>query len=82
MDLHYGDNTATIRGDPDVKIVNPWPVDENIEYLDMARAATVSRLAGLVLGIFSYPINLTWMRERLLTGVPGRAAVGTRMSDS
>jgi acetoin utilization deacetylase AcuC-like enzyme len=36
IDLHYGDGTATIfRGDPDVKIVNPWSVDENFEYLDM-----------------------------------------------
>lgn len=36
IDLHYGDGTATIfRGDPDVKIVNPWSVDENFEYLNM-----------------------------------------------
>jgi len=36
IDLHYGDITATIlRGDLDIKIVNPWSVDENFEYLDM-----------------------------------------------
>ena len=36
IDLHYGDGTATIfRGDPDGKIVNPWSVDENFEYLNM-----------------------------------------------
>jgi acetoin utilization deacetylase AcuC-like enzyme len=36
IDLHFGDGTVTIfRGDPDVKIVNPWSVDENFEYLDM-----------------------------------------------
>ncbi|TFH52613.1 MAG: histone deacetylase family protein [Methanothrix sp.] len=34
--LHYGDGTVSIfRGDHDVKIVNPWSVDENFEYLNM-----------------------------------------------
>ena len=36
IDLHYGDGTVSIfRGDQNVKIVNPWSVDENFEYLDM-----------------------------------------------
>jgi acetoin utilization deacetylase AcuC-like enzyme len=36
IDLHFGDGTASIfRGDHDVKIVNPWSVDENFEYLNM-----------------------------------------------
>ena len=36
IDLHFGDGTVSIfRGDSDVKIVNPWSVDENFEYLDM-----------------------------------------------
>ena len=36
IDLHYGDGTVSIfRGDSDVKIVNPWSVDENFEYLNM-----------------------------------------------
>ena len=36
IDLHYGDGTVSIfRGDHDVKIVNPWSVDENFEYLNM-----------------------------------------------
>ena len=36
IDLHFGDGTVSIfRGDPNVKIVNPWSVDENFEYLNM-----------------------------------------------
>ena len=36
IDLHYGDGTVSIfRGDSNVKIVNPWSVDENFEYLNM-----------------------------------------------
>lgn len=36
IDLHFGDGTVSIfRGDHDVKIVNPWSVDENFEYLNM-----------------------------------------------
>jgi acetoin utilization deacetylase AcuC-like enzyme len=36
IDLHYGDGTASIfRGDSEVKIVNPWAVDESFEYLNM-----------------------------------------------
>jgi acetoin utilization deacetylase AcuC-like enzyme len=45
IDLHYGDGTATIfRGDPDVKIVNPWSVDENFEYLDMDESRYLSQV--------------------------------------
>ena len=36
IDLHFGDGTVSIfRGDSNVKIVNPWSVDENFEYLNM-----------------------------------------------
>ncbi len=36
IDLHFGDGTVSIfRGDQNVKIVNPWSVDENFEYLNM-----------------------------------------------
>ena len=36
IDLHYGDGTASIfRGDSEVKVVNPWAVDESFEYLNM-----------------------------------------------
>ncbi len=36
IDLHFGDGTVSIfRGDRDVKIVNPWSVDESFEYLNM-----------------------------------------------
>lgn len=36
IDLHFGDGTVSIfTGDQDVKIVNPWSVDENFEYLNM-----------------------------------------------
>ena len=36
IDLHFGDGTVSIfRGDPDIKIVNPWSVDESYEYLNM-----------------------------------------------
>jgi len=36
IDLHFGDGTMSIfRGDKDVKIVNPWSVDESFEYLNM-----------------------------------------------
>lgn len=36
IDLHYGDGTVNIfRGDSNVRIVNPWSVDENFEYLNM-----------------------------------------------
>ncbi len=36
IDLHFGDGTVSIfRGDENVKIVNPWSVDANFEYLNM-----------------------------------------------
>jgi acetoin utilization deacetylase AcuC-like enzyme len=36
IDLHFGDGTVSIfRGDKNVKIVNPWSVDSNFEYLNM-----------------------------------------------
>jgi acetoin utilization deacetylase AcuC-like enzyme len=36
IDLHFGDGTVSIfRADHDVKIVNPWSVDESFEYLNM-----------------------------------------------
>ncbi len=36
IDLHFGDGTVSIfRGDKNVKIVNPWSVDANFEYLNM-----------------------------------------------
>lgn len=49
IDLHFGDGTVSIfRGDSDVKIVNPWSVDENFEYLNMDE----SRYLGQVEGAF------------------------------
>lgn len=51
IDLHYGDGTATIfRGDPDVKIVNPWSVDENFEYLDMDESRYLRQVKEAFLG--------------------------------
>ncbi len=39
IDLHYGDGTVSIfRGDPNVRIANPWSVDENFEYIDMDKS--------------------------------------------
>jgi acetoin utilization deacetylase AcuC-like enzyme len=36
IDLHFGDGTVSIfRGDGDVKIVNPWSVEENFQYLEL-----------------------------------------------
>ncbi|VVB63079.1 Histone deacetylase domain protein [uncultured archaeon] len=36
IDLHFGDGTVSIfRGDKNVKLVNPWSVDANFEYLNM-----------------------------------------------
>jgi acetoin utilization deacetylase AcuC-like enzyme len=36
IDLHFGDGTVSIfRGDKNLKIVNPWSVDANFEYLNM-----------------------------------------------
>ncbi len=36
IDLHFGDGTVSIfRGDKNIKIVNPWSVDANFDYLNM-----------------------------------------------
>ncbi|MFZ2472388.1 MAG: histone deacetylase family protein [Methanothrix sp.] len=45
IDLHYGDGTVSIfRGDGNVKIVNPWSVDENFEYLNMDESRYLSQV--------------------------------------
>jgi acetoin utilization deacetylase AcuC-like enzyme len=45
IDLHYGDGTVSIfRGDCNVKIVNPWSVDENFEYLNMDESRYLSQV--------------------------------------
>ncbi len=45
IDLHFGDGTVSIfRGDSNVKIVNPWSVDENFEYLDMDESRYLSQV--------------------------------------
>jgi len=47
IDLHFGDGTVSIfRGDPNVKIVNPWSVDENFEYLNMDESRYLSQVKG------------------------------------
>lgn len=47
IDLHFGDGTVSIfRGDKDVKIVNPWSVDENFEYLSMDESRYLSQVKG------------------------------------
>jgi acetoin utilization deacetylase AcuC-like enzyme len=56
IDLHYGDGTVSIfRGDCNVKIVNPWSVDENFEYLNMDESRYLSQVEGAFLG-FDYDI--------------------------
>jgi acetoin utilization deacetylase AcuC-like enzyme len=56
IDLHYGDGTVSIfRGDSNVKIVNPWSVDENFEYLDMDESRYLSQVVGAFQG-FDYDI--------------------------
>lgn len=45
IDLHFGDGTVSIfRGDQNVKIVNPWSVDENFEYLNMDESRYLSQV--------------------------------------
>jgi acetoin utilization deacetylase AcuC-like enzyme len=45
IDLHFGDGTVSIiRGDSNVKIVNPWSVDENFEYLNMDESRYLSQV--------------------------------------
>ncbi|MCK9440665.1 MAG: histone deacetylase family protein [Methanothrix sp.] len=56
IDLHYGDGTVSIfRGDRNVKIVNPWSVDENFEYLNMDESRYLSQVEGAFQG-FDYDI--------------------------
>ncbi|MBN1235228.1 MAG: histone deacetylase family protein [Methanotrichaceae archaeon] len=56
IDLHFGDGTVSIfRGDSDVKIVNPWSVDENFEYLNMDESRYLKQVEEAFLG-FEYDI--------------------------
>lgn len=56
IDLHYGDGTVSIfRGDCNVKIVNPWSVDENFEYLNMDESRYLGQVQGSFQG-FDYDI--------------------------
>ena len=56
IDLHYGDGTVSIfRGDSNVKIVNPWSVDENFEYLNMDESRYLSQVEDAFLN-FDYDI--------------------------
>lgn len=56
IDLHFGDGTVSIfRGDQNVKIVNPWSVDENFEYLDMDESRYLRQVEGAFQG-FDYDI--------------------------
>jgi acetoin utilization deacetylase AcuC-like enzyme len=56
IDLHYGDGTVSIfRGDSNVKIVNPWSVDENFEYLNMDDSRYLSQVEDAFLN-FDYDI--------------------------
>ena len=51
IDLHYGDGTASIfRGDPEVKVVNPWAVDESFEYLNMDESRYLMQVEDAFLG--------------------------------
>jgi acetoin utilization deacetylase AcuC-like enzyme len=51
IDLHFGDGTVSIfRGDPDVKIVNPWSVDESFEYLNMDTSRYLRQVEEAFLG--------------------------------
>lgn len=51
IDLHFGDGTVSIfRGDPNVKIVNPWSVDENFEYLNMDESRYLGQVKEAFLG--------------------------------
>jgi acetoin utilization deacetylase AcuC-like enzyme len=56
IDLHFGDGTVSIfRGDKNVKIVNPWSVDENFEYLNMDASGYLEQVEGAFQG-FDYDI--------------------------
>ena len=51
IDLHFGDGTVSIfRGDHNVKIVNPWSVDENFEYLNMDQSRYLAQVKEAFLG--------------------------------
>lgn len=51
IDLHFGDGTVSIfRGDHSVKIVNPWSVDENFEYLNMDHSRYLKQVEGAFQG--------------------------------
>lgn len=51
IDLHFGDGTVSIfRGDHDVKIVNPWSVDENFEYLNMDESRYLKQVEDAFVG--------------------------------
>lgn len=51
IDLHFGDGTVSIfRGDKDVKIVNPWSVDESFEYLNMDGSRYLRQVEEAFLG--------------------------------
>ncbi len=51
IDLHFGDGTVSIlRGDHNVKIVNPWSVDENFEYLNMDKSRYLGQVEEAFLG--------------------------------
>ena len=56
IDLHFGDGTVSIfRGDSNVKIVNPWSVDENFEYLNMDQSRYLGQIIEAFQG-FDYDI--------------------------
>ncbi len=51
IDLHFGDGTVSIfRGDENVKIVNPWSVDANFEYLNMDASSYLKQVEGAFQG--------------------------------
>ncbi len=51
IDLHFGDGTVSIfRGDHDAKIVNPWSVDENFEYLSMDKSRYLRQVEDAFIG--------------------------------
>ncbi|HNX09901.1 MAG TPA: histone deacetylase family protein [Methanothrix sp.] len=51
IDLHFGDGTVSIfRGDPNVKIVNPWSVDECFEYLNMDGSRYLQQVEDAFIG--------------------------------
>ncbi|NPV61963.1 MAG: histone deacetylase family protein [Methanotrichaceae archaeon] len=56
IDLHFGDGTVSIfQGGDKVKIVNPWSVDGNFDYLSMDQSAYMQQVEDAFLG-FDYDI--------------------------